>query len=238
MVERLYLAYTCADAEWLVSHPELLQAGEIIYSGIEPHLVFHSAKISAHDAVDLYLKLDFCTITSEVETLLCKFEQILRQVIGDYGLSFIYRDIDVLSCSVHLLYYFFYEAITSYHLAVAILQTYKPKEIWVNQSPLTPVTQWGLAPPPQTNYENQVWGAMTYEGIVVKALGIPNADSFSSTVEQVDLVRRSQHQLLQHQPARKDLDNPNISSLNSHDLLAIQSNFKNNYATIEQALEI
>ncbi|HEY9691121.1 MAG TPA: methyltransferase domain-containing protein [Oculatellaceae cyanobacterium] len=237
MVERLYLAYTRADAEWLVSHPELLKTGEIVYSGIEAHLVFQSAKIPAQDAVKFYLKLDFCTITTEVDNLRDKFEQICRQVSPDYGLSLIYRDIDVLSCSVHLLYYFFYEAITSYHLAVAILQKYKPKEIWVNQLPLTPVTQWGLAPPPQTNYENQVWGAMRNKGFVIKPLEIPNTlESSPSTVKLGKLIYKSQYQHWQPQNSQKNTWNKSINSLESEVLLALQRNFTNNYAPIGQAL--
>ena len=122
MTDRLYLAYTRADAEWLVSHPEILKAGKVVYSGIEPHLVLRSAGIVADDAVDLYRKLDFCVIMSEAKCLQSKFEQTLREVAPNYGLSLIYQDIDILSCSIHLLYYFFFEAVTSYHLAVAILQ--------------------------------------------------------------------------------------------------------------------
>ncbi|MBW4576223.1 MAG: methyltransferase domain-containing protein [Aphanothece sp. CMT-3BRIN-NPC111] len=237
MVERLYLAYTRADAEWLVSHPELVKTGEIVYSGIEAHLVFKSAKIPAQDAVEFYLKLDFGTITTEVDNLRSIFEQICRQVSPDYGLSLIYRDIDVLSCSVHLLYYFFYEAITSYHLAVAILKKYNPKEIWVNQLPLTPLTQWGLAPPPQTNYENQVWGAMRNKGFVIKALEIPNTvESSPNTVKAGELIYRSQYQHGQPQGSQETTWNQSKSSLKSDVLLALQRNFTNNYAPIGQAL--
>ncbi|WP_292702841.1 methyltransferase domain-containing protein [Nostoc sp. NMS2] len=237
MVDRLYLAYTIADAEWLIAHPELLKEGRVIYSGIEPHLVFCSAGIPADDAVELYRQLDFCTIANEAEYLRCKFEQTLRQVGPDYGLSLIYQDIDILSCSLHLLYYFFYEAVTSYHLAVAILQKYQPKEIWVNQSPFTAVTQWGLAPPPQTNYENQVWGSMRNIGVIIKDLEIPNTLESSNVQEQqIDLIYRSQYQPWQPQDRQRSAVFPTKNSLKSDVLLALQNNFLKNYAPIGEAL--
>jgi predicted O-linked N-acetylglucosamine transferase (SPINDLY family) len=236
MIDRLYLAYTRADAEWLVSDPELLKAGKIIYSGIEPHLVLRSAGISADDAVDLYRQLDFVVITNEVEYLRSKFEQTLRKVSSDSGVSLIYRDIDVLFCSLHLLYYFFFEAVTSYHLAIAILRKYKPNEIWVNQSPFTPVTQWGLAPPPQINYENQVWGAIRNERVTIKPLEIPNVESSNYQQEQFNFVYRSQYQPWQPQNNQINTVNPGISSLQSDILLALQSNFIKNYAPIGQGL--
>ncbi|MEH1960621.1 MAG: hypothetical protein V7L05_12215 [Nostoc sp.] len=237
MVDRLYLAYTLADAEWLIAHPELLKEGKIIYSGIEPHLVFRSARIPADDGVELYRRLDFCTIANEAEYLRCKFEQTLRQVGPDYGLSLIYQDIDILSCSLHLLYYFFYEAVTSYHLALAILRRYQPKEIWVNQSPFTAVTQWGLAPPPQTNYENQVWGFMRNIGVIIKDLEIPNTLKSSNVQEQkINLIYRSQYQPWQPQHSQRPTVNQSKNSLKSDVLLALQNNFLKNYAPIGEAL--
>lgn len=237
MADRLYLAYTLADAEWLIAHPELLQEGKIIYSGIEPHLVFSSARISADDAVELYRKLDFCAIANEAEYLRCKFEQTLRKIGPDYGLSLIYQDIDILSCSLHLLYYFFYEAITSYHLALAILRKYQPKEIWVNQSQFTAVTQWGLAPPPQTNYENQVWGSMRNVGVIIKDLEIPTTlHSSNAQEQQINLIYRSQYQPWQPQPSQRTTLNQSKNSLKSDVLLALQNNFLKNYAPIGEAL--
>ncbi|MEH2349524.1 MAG: methyltransferase domain-containing protein [Nostoc sp.] len=237
MVDKLYLAYTIADAEWLITQPELLKQGKIVYSGIEPHLVFRSAGIPADDVVELYRQLDFCTISNEAENLRCKFEQTLRQVGHNYGLSLIYQNIDILSCSLHLLYYFFYEAVTSYHLALAILRKYKPKEIWVNQSPFTAVTQWGLAPPPQTNYENQVWGSMRNTGVIIKDLEIPDTLESSNThKQQIDLIYRSQYQPWQPQHSQRATVNQSKNSLKSDVLLALQNNFLKNYAPIGEAL--
>ncbi len=237
MVDRLYLAYTIADAEWLITQPDLLKEGKIVYSGIEPHLVFRTARIPADDAVELYRQLDFCTIANEAESLRCKFEQTLRQIGPDYGLSLIYKNIDILSCSLHLLYYFFYEAVTSYHLALAIIRKYQPKEIWVNQSPFTAVTQWGLAPPPQTNYENQVWGAMRNIGVIIKDLEIPNTLKSSNAQEQqIDLTYRSQYQPWQPQYSHRETVSQSKNALKSDVLLALQNNFLKNYAPIGEAL--
>ncbi|PHM11043.1 hypothetical protein [Nostoc sp. 'Peltigera malacea cyanobiont' DB3992] len=237
MVDRLYLAYTLADAEWLIAHPELLKEGKIIYSGIEPHLVFRSARIPADDAVELYRQLDFCTIANEAEYLRCKFEETLRKVGPDYGLSLIYQDIDILSCSLHLLYYFFYEAVTSYHFALAITRKYQPKEIWVNQSPFTAVTQWGLAPPPQTNYENQVWGYMRNIGVIIKDLEMTTTLKSSNAQEQqIDLVYKSQYEPWQPQHSQRATVNPSKNLLKSDVLLALQNNFLKNYAPIGEAL--
>jgi hypothetical protein len=193
VAERLYLAYTHADAEWLLSQRDVL-TGEIVYSGMEPHLVFRSAGISAHDAVEIYRKLDFCAITSEADKLHRQFVQTLREVGVDYGLSFAYKGVDLLACSAHILYYFFYEAVVSYQLADVILRTYNPREVWVNQSPLAPVTHWGVDPP-RINYENQVWGALRNVSIVVKPLGNGVATSSGISIGKVVPARWKQHWL-------------------------------------------
>lgn len=231
MPSSLFLAYTAADANWIISHPELITSGQVLYSGIEPHLIFKKANIAAQDITEFYHQINFPEIYLRAKSWHEKFEYILRQIGQKHTYDFSYKGIDLISCSINLLYYFFYEASIAYYLALAILTTYHPQHIWINSSPIAPTTRWGFAPLPRISYENQIWPVLRGQSVTIHPIGK------LQSIEVASYTSKNRGNPYQpKEPPGDQIIHHLDSMIKSNILFALQNNFLKNYAPIGQSL--
>ena len=243
----LFLAYTQDDARRLIANPTLLSEGVVICTRLEPYLVLRQAQVEVCDVTELYQALDFSDIHSKAALLLVSFQERLSACGSQYGFSFLYKEIDLLSCNVHLLYYFFCEALTAYALAVSIVAKYQPDEVWVNTQPFTRVSQWGLAPPPPTNFENLVWPLIKRPNFVLKDLNtiadIDNGHGLDRLLAQESPLGSPEGKAPPGQSLGDVSSTPSAppapsvpGDFSSDILIALQANFLRNYGPIGRQL--